>query len=122
MSHTDSTQPAVPRPFVIRPADGGWTDTPLLPDEIDPPGRELEAFRSPDGRFSFGTWERAIQERPFTRPFDEVMLILDGGIELTLDDGSVITAGSGEILVTPRGTSGTWRNLGPTRKVWAMYQ
>ncbi len=110
------------QPWVVRPSEMEWTKAPLNPGELDAPGRELEAFRSPDGRFSFGTWERDIQDRPFERPFDEVMWILEGGVELTLEDGTVIRAEAGEMLVTPTGTSGHWRNIGPTRKVWAIYE
>jgi uncharacterized cupin superfamily protein len=106
----------------VKPSDVEWAEAPRNPDETAPAARELEGFRSPDGRFTFGLWERDLQDRAFERPYDEVMFLLEGVVELTLDDGSVIRAEAGDILVTPKGTRGHWRSLGPTRKVWAVYE
>ncbi len=107
---------------VIRPSDVTWEEAARQPEETDPPGREFTASVSPDARFSVGYWERDVQRRPFTRPYHEIAYILEGHVEIELADGSVVKAGPGDILDTPKGSSGFWRNLEPVRKVWAIYE
>jgi uncharacterized cupin superfamily protein len=110
------------RPYVVRPSEAQWQEAARSPEEVAPPGVELTGFESADGRFTFGVWERDLQEREFERPYDEVALILEGEVELLLDDGTTIRAVAGDILVTPNGTKARWRSRGRTRKVWAIYE
>jgi uncharacterized cupin superfamily protein len=58
----------------------------------------------------------------FVRPYHEVALILEGEVEVELEDGTVLRAGPGDILDTPKGSSGFWRSLSPVRKIWAIYE
>jgi uncharacterized cupin superfamily protein len=62
-----------------------------------------------------------VQDRDFERPYHEIAYILEGEVEVTDDDGNVVTAGPGDILITPKGSRGHWRNLGPVKKFWTIY-
>jgi uncharacterized cupin superfamily protein len=107
---------------VIKPEDVVWEDAAVYPEEQDPPGRQLTAGRSLDERFSFGLWQRDVQQRYFERAYHEVAYILEGKVEITEDDGTVTIAGPGDILVTPMGSKGYWKNLTPVKKVWGIYE
>ncbi len=116
---SDDTTPQI---RVIKPADVVWSEAARNPEETDPPGGESTAAASPDGKFSVGYWQRDVQRRPFVRPYHEVALILEGEVEIELDDGTVLHAGPGDILDTPKGSGGFWRSLKPVRKLWAIYE
>ena len=90
------------------------------PEEADPPGREFTAFES--GPFSVGFWQRDVQRRRFERPYHEIAYIIEGDVELTMDDGSVLRAGPGDILIAPKGSTGFWQNLSPVKKFWAILE
>lgn len=38
------------------------------------------------------------------------------------ENGEVVHAGSGEILITPQGNKGIWKSLSPVRKFWAIFE
>jgi len=107
---------------VIKPADITWSEAMRYAEETDPPGQEFTAVKSMDDRFSFGLWRRDVQRRYFERTCHEVAYILEGQVEVTDDDGNVHVAGPGDILVTPRGSKGYWKNLGPVKKIWGIYE
>ena len=77
---------------------------------------------SDDDKFSFGLWKRDVQRRHFERPYHEVAYIIEGEVEVTDDDGEVHVAGPGDILITPKGSTGFWKNLTPVKKVWGIYE
>jgi uncharacterized cupin superfamily protein len=112
----------VPGIRVIRASDASWSESARNPEETDPPGREFTAAESPDGRFQVGLWERDVQRRHFVRPYHEVAIILEGEVEIELDDGVVLRAGPGDIIDTPKGSSGFWRSSAKVRKLWAIYE
>ena len=108
---------------VIKPGDVVWEESMRYAEETDPPGEEFTAAYSLDDKFSFGLWQRQIQQRQFERPYHEIAFILEGEVEIIDDeDGERMVAGPGDILVTPRGSKGFWRNLTPVKKVWAIYE
>lgn len=111
-----------PQIRVIGPGDVVWSEAARGPQETEAPGREFVAAGSPDGKFSVGYWERDAQLRPFERPYHEVAYIISGRVEIELEDGSVVKAGPGDILDTPKGSKGYWRNVEPVRKVWAILE
>lgn len=92
------------------------------PDDANPPGQECTVATSVDDRFSFGLWKRDVQQRRFERPYHEVAYIIEGEVEVTDDDGNVHVAGPGDILITPLGSKGYWKNLTPVKKVWGIYE
>ena len=107
---------------VVTAADAVWSEAFHGPEEVEASGRESTAAASPDEKFSAGWWERDEQSRPFVRAFHEVAIILKGEVEITLDDGTVLHAGPGDVLDTPKGSAGYWKNLSPVRKFWAIYE
>ena len=107
---------------VVTAADTVWSEAFHGPEEVEAPGREFTAAVSPDEKFSAGWWERDEQRRTFVRAFHEVAIILEGEVEITLDDGAALHAGPGDIIDTPKGSSGYWKNLSTVRKFWAIYE
>ena len=107
---------------VIKPEDMDWEGAKRGPEETDPPGQEFTAAMSVDDKFSFGLWKREVQRRHFERPYHEVAYIIEGEVELTDDDGEVYVAGPGDIVLTPKGCKGYWKNLTPVKKVWGIYE
>jgi uncharacterized cupin superfamily protein len=117
MSETRSTKIRV-----IRPGDVIWEKAMHRPEETEAPGQEFTAAHSVDDKFSFGLWRRNAQSRYFERPYHEIAYIIEGQVEITDEDGELLVAGPGDILITPQGSKGHWRNLSPVKKVWGIYE
>jgi uncharacterized cupin superfamily protein len=98
----------------------GWSALVDPPGEVPSPGAERAAFTSPDGRFTTGLWEREPDTWSFERPYDEVALILSGAAEIEEPDGTVHRIGPGDVLVTPKGSKGTWRITETIVKFYAI--
>ena len=107
---------------VIKPEDVIWEESMHGADEHEAPGQEFTAAQSADDRFSFGLWRRDAQSRHFERPYYEIAYIIEGQVEITDDDGELLIAGPGDILITPQGSKGYWKNLTPVKKVWGIYE
>jgi uncharacterized cupin superfamily protein len=107
---------------VIKADEAIWEEAMIGPEEADPPGQECTAAVSMDDKFSFGLWKRDVQRRYFERPYHEVAYIIEGEVEVTDDDGELYVVGPGDILITPKGSKGFWRNLTPVKKVWGIYE
>jgi uncharacterized protein len=107
---------------VITPGAIVWEEAMRYPEEKDPPGEEFTAAQSSDQRFSCGLWQRKVQGRYFERPYHEIAYIIEGEVEITDDDGDLVHAGPGDILVTPKGSKGYWKNLSPVKKFYTIYE
>jgi uncharacterized cupin superfamily protein len=107
---------------VIKADEVIWEEAMAGSDEAEPPGQEFTAALSADDKFSFGLWKRDVQQRHFERPYHEVAYIIEGEVEVTDAEGEVHVAGPGDILITPKGSTGFWRNLTPVKKVWGIYE
>lgn len=107
---------------VIKPKDITWETAMRYADETDPAGQEFTAAKSVDDKFSFGLWQRNVQRRHFERGYHEIAYIIEGQVQLTDDDGEVLVAGPGDIVITPKGSKGYWKNLSPVKKVWGIYE
>jgi uncharacterized cupin superfamily protein len=90
-------------------------------------GNQLEAARSlfvsEDGLVDVGLWE--CTEGHFTADRSisaEVCHIISGRATLTRKDGEVREIGPGDILVLPRGWTGSWTVLEKTRKLYVVYR
>ncbi|GIU91104.1 MAG: hypothetical protein KatS3mg011_0010 [Acidimicrobiia bacterium] len=100
-----------------------WEPVPQEPEDPRPVAEEVVSFRSEDGRFAVGFWRRDPEEGPMDlAEFHEVMLLLEGRVEIQTEDGETLIAGPGDLIVAPRGARATWRALTPVRKVWAIYR
>ena len=107
---------------VVRSADrSGWAPLVDPPGAIPSGGRELTAFTSVDGAFICGLWEREPDTWAFERPYDEVAYIVEGDADVDTPDGRMLHLGPGDVLVTPKGSSGTWRIGSTLTKFYAIY-
>lgn len=110
---------------VIRTEDHeglAWEEIPTEAGDEAPPGQEVVSFRSGDGSFAFGLWRRAPETGPMEPPYHEIAVLIEGDVELVEADGTVHRAGPGDVIVTPKGSSATWRALTPVKKFWAIYK
>ena len=98
-----------------------WVVLENAPGDTNPPGQEWYAWRNADGKFSTGVWQRVPETGAFDREYHEVACIIEGDVEIELEDGSVIRAGAGDALITPKGSKGIWRALTPVKKFWAVH-
>jgi uncharacterized cupin superfamily protein len=106
----------------IGPGDAvEWTMLENAPGDENPPGREWYAWRSHDGTFSTGVWEREPETGTFERSYDEIACLIEGDVEIETDDGRVLPVGPGDVLVTPKETSGVWRASTRVKKFWAVH-
>jgi uncharacterized cupin superfamily protein len=105
---------------VIREGERAWRSLVDPPGEIPSGGAETEVFTSSDGRFTTGFWRREPDTWPFERPYHEVALILAGRAEIETDDGQVHTVQAGDVLITPKGSAGTWRITETIVKFYAI--
>jgi uncharacterized cupin superfamily protein len=98
-----------------------WITLENVPGDENPPGQEWYAWRSHDAKFSAGVWRRDPETGTFDRDYHEVACLIQGDVEIETEDGRVLRAGAGDVLVTPRGSRGLWRALTPVKKVWAVH-
>ncbi len=98
-----------------------WITLENDPGDENPPGQEWVAWRNPDTRFSTGVWRREPETGTFDREYHEVAYMIEGAVEIETDDGRVLRAGAGDVIVTPEGSSGLWRARTPVRKFWAVH-
>jgi uncharacterized cupin superfamily protein len=102
--------------------DLAWEEIPTEPGDPNPPGEEVVSFRAGDAMFSFGLWRRAPEAGPMEPPYHEVAVIIEGDVEVTEGDGTVHRVGPGDVLITPKGSTATWKALSPVKKFWAIYK
>lgn len=100
----------------------GWEAIPTAEGDPNPPGEETVLFRAADGAFSFGLWRRVPETGPMEPPYHEIAVIVEGEVEVEDQDGSVVRAGPGDVLITPMGSKAIWRALSPVKKFWAVYK
>jgi uncharacterized cupin superfamily protein len=89
------------------------------PGEIPSGGAEADVFAT--GPFTTGLWEREPDTWSFERPYHEIALILAGEADIETPDGALHTVKKGDILVTPKGSKGTWRIKEKIVKFYAIY-
>lgn len=98
-----------------------WVVLENPPGDTNPPGLEWYAWRNPDAKFSTGVWQREPQTGTFERSYHEVACLIEGDVEIETEDGHVLRAGAGDVLVTPKGSRGVWRALTHVEKFWAVH-
>lgn len=82
----------------------------------------LTSFQSNDGKLDVGFYHGSkVTLRINGWPVDEVMVFLEGQVEIINEDGSSKIYGRGDALVMPKGFVGIWRQLGPIKKINVSY-
>jgi hypothetical protein len=89
-------------------------------DENDA-GMEWYAFRSGDGRFSTGLWQRVAETGRMDLGYNEVACLLKGQVDVDDDAGGTLSVGPGDVLVTPKGAGGMWKARSDVKKFWAVH-
>lgn len=100
---------------------GDWAALVDPPGAIPSTGSEREVFTAAAGAFTTGFWEREPDTWSFERPYDEVALILSGVADIETPQGQVLRVGAGDVLITPKGSKGTWRIHETLLKFYAIY-
>ncbi|MGZ8631069.1 MAG: cupin domain-containing protein [Actinomycetota bacterium] len=107
---------------VVRSRDRDeWQPLVDPPGEIPSGGRQADLFALGSGLVSTGFWERDPDTWSFERPYDEVALILEGDADIVTDDDRTLTIGPGDVLVTPKGSAGTWVIRERIVKFWVIH-
>ncbi len=96
---------------------------PYEPESGDLVARGVESYYSEDSNFSLGVWESRPGKITYTDlEYDELMLVLDGKLVMSDEQGVVEIFAPGEALVLPKGWSGTLAvPEGGVRKLWVAY-
>lgn len=98
-----------------------WQQLPPPPEDTNPPGEETVLFRSADGNMSCGFWRRVPERGRLAPPFDEIMQILEGEVDIHQGDDTV-HLGAGDILSAPNGADAIWDAHSPVFKFWSVFQ
>ena len=107
---------------VVRSVDrGDWTALVDPPGIIPSGGSERELFAAASGSFTTGFWEREPDTWSFERPYHEVAFILSGVADIETQDGRMLRVGAGDVLITPKGSKGTWHIRETLLKFYAIY-
>lgn len=101
----------------------GDLDTPIGDEKIVS-GHPLTGFRpahddEAQGFFS-GVWACSVGAWRVAYDEIELCVMLEGRVRLHGDDGSVADYAAGESFVIPKGFTGVWETLEPTRKIYAV--
>jgi uncharacterized cupin superfamily protein len=81
-----------------------------------------EDFVSADGRLRVDYSRYTTQTLKLERwPADEFMYFIEGRVEITTAGGESRVYGPGDMILMPRGFTGTWRQLSPIRKISVTY-
>ena len=79
-------------------------------------------YTDASGRFSSGIWQSEIGKWRIAYTEEEYCRILEGTSIISDAQGAEVTVAAGESFVIPRGFSGTWEVVEPTRKIYAIYE
>ncbi|MYK83333.1 MAG: DUF861 domain-containing protein [Gammaproteobacteria bacterium] len=100
------------------------TDSPVMQAIAgeNPVAGGLTSYQSSNGKLNVGFYHGSeVTLRISGWPVDEFMYFLEGQVEITNEDGSSKLYGPGDALVMPKGFKGTWRQLGPIKKINVSY-
>ena len=102
------------------------------PDEYHLPAEKLLAgnpkqrlwvqYQDPSGRFCAGVWASETGKWKVRYTEEEYCRMLEGTSVITDDKGVRVTLRAGDEFVIPRGFTGTWEVVEPTRKRFVIYE
>ncbi len=100
--------------------EDGWTALVDPPGDMGTGGAEQQVFAG--GRLTTGLWRREPDTWSFERPYHEVAMILAGEADIEEPGGTVHTVRAGDVLVTPKGSKGTWHIRETIVKFYAIVE
>jgi uncharacterized protein len=90
--------------------------------EGNPKQRIWNHYTDASGKFSAGEWASEVGKWKVAYSEEEYCRILEGVSIITPDGGNSVTVIVGDRLVVPRGFTGTWEVVEPTRKTYVIYE
>ncbi len=69
---------------------------------------------------SWPTWEKEISEFDWIYDEEETFYVLKGKVEVTLEDGTKILIGPGDLVTFAKGVRCRWKVLEPIRKHYRL--
>ncbi len=92
--------------------------------EADPtnPTTTREWYADPTGSFKTGFWASEPGRADIRYDKDELCVIIEGLVRLTNGAGEAQTYRAGDTFLIPRGFTGVWETLEPTRKFYAIHR
>ena len=81
-----------------------------------------ELFSDVSNNFSVGVWRGDVGAWNIAYKKDEYCEILEGKSVLTNQDGVRVTVNKGDRFVIPKGFTGTWEVVEPTKKIYASHE
>ncbi|UDL93752.1 cupin domain-containing protein [Lichenihabitans sp. PAMC28606] len=81
-----------------------------------------QLYADPTGHFQAGFWSSEPSRSEVTYAIDEICFVLEGTVRLTDAGGHAEIFRSGDSFVVPAGFKGTWENLEPVRKFYAIHK
>jgi uncharacterized protein len=88
----------------------------------NPRQRLWQHYADATGRFSSGVWQSEVGKWTITYTEEEYCQLLEGVSVLTDSSGKAVRVSAGDSFVIPRGFTGTWEVLEPTRKIYVIYE
>lgn len=79
-------------------------------------------YTDPSGRFLVGEWHSEVGRWRVAYTEEEYCRMLEGTSVITDDAGHAVTVRAGDSFVVPRGFTGTWEVVEPTRKTFVIYE
>ncbi|EPC03413.1 hypothetical protein L861_17905 [Litchfieldella anticariensis FP35 = DSM 16096] len=105
--------------------DADFMPSATLPAEVllgpAPQCRSDNVFTDEQTQYRAGTWDSTAYHR-IVRPhgLNEFMHLLAGNVKFALPDGDVLTAGAGDALFVPKGTSVGWESTERVAKFYVV--
>lgn len=79
-------------------------------------------YSDASGKFFAGYWQSEVGKWKICYTEEEYCQILEGVSIITDGEGNSVTASAGDSLIVPRGFTGTWEVVEPTRKIYVIYE
>jgi uncharacterized cupin superfamily protein len=79
-------------------------------------------YTDPTDKFFVGTWFSEIGKWNISYTEEEYCELLEGTSVITDEAGQSVTVTKGDRFVVPRGFTGTWEVVQPTRKTFVIYE
>ncbi|GAB5469770.1 MAG: cupin domain-containing protein [Rhodospirillales bacterium] len=103
----------------------GLEPTDYIPAETlqsgDPRERGRSYFQDQTGQLDAGVWECEPNRHHIeAAPYDELVYLLDGVIDVIDEDGGIETFRAGDSFIMPRGCKCTWNVKEAVRKIYVV--
>jgi len=116
----------VPSPIHLDPAAPAGEHGEVSPDKVlsghPVPTATTNLYSDRTGRFHCGFWESGAGRWRVSYAEDELCTILSGEVRLESEDGGTWGYGPGDSFVIPAGFKGTWKSIGPVRKLYVIHE